>query len=650
MSGKARYDNYIPLLSESNDNRVRLFLHELQNAADASRKARNASAYIAADVSINVLSQAFLARYFTNKRGADDTAIHPEWVDFWTHVVSRNDGKTQAVPNGADIVRIIKSLANAQDGSIAQLMQWVVQAVMASVSDATGANIKANPSVWGSAVGYQFKASAQLRNELHNNANVPLSNAVDQDLAIAAAGTPNKDDLLARVSAPRDFGYNVDKYFVQMMLEDSLNAPVAVGHSKFFDEEEEQSKSEVYFRKADGGLYTKVNGNDVRVDSRSDVISKLTIKDKCLGTGFFEGAAPANGESCADYLRSCLSGKDITQCKAYLSSAKYWEKAVDEVNAMLPAMALRTIRAFEFGFENYHDQTADRQLLRVKNTTQWLASLAEMVTPPAGVVAKLSKGEYDQIANNKKLIGYLDMLVKKINSNPAILNKDYVGESDAARVNDPSAFVGTKLAKMGVRPRLAVDTLSPSSVERLGQGMRASQDRIAVTLRLPGQVGAPYSFLMSGGGNPIEDLEEFLTKESKQTWAILQRHYLGLVNRLNGHKKSLSSEDDAKIRDLINDLKKSELKLTKIILFTEKYAKLLEVHRQHDPSNVLTVDHLKDFVEQRNKYFARVAKKQNDLISIIKSIAEAVNKEAPAPEVSSKDVDASQVNFANLLG
>jgi len=90
--------------------------------------------------------------------------------------------------------------------------------------------------------------------------------------------------------------------------------------------------------------------------------------------------------------------------------------------------------------------------------------------------------------------------------------------------------------------------------------------------------------------------------------------------------------------------------MVKLILMTEKYASLLEVHGQNDPTGTIKIDHLKEFVDQRNHYFQRVAKKQSDLISIIKSISEALNKETPKPEEKKAEAKMSDLSVANLLG
>jgi len=264
----------------------------------------------------------------------------------------------------------------------------------------------------------------------------------------------------------------------------------------------------------------------------------------------------------------------------------------------------------------------------------------------------MSEAEVKNIAGNTKLIGYLEMLVKKVNSNPAILNKDYSGLTNEARVNNPDAFAGSRLHKMGIKARLASNNLSMASVDRLSQAIEDSNSRISVTLGYPGLYGYATKLNIMSGGAMVDDLQTKVSDETKQTSNIIEAHYLGLVQRLKAFGKEIKPEDDVKIVDLIKSLRASEKKLLEATLYTEKYARLLEVHGQKDNTSVLSLDHLKEFVDNRNKYFSRVAKKQNDLMSILRSIAEAVNKETPSPddEMKAHDVDPKTVDFSTLLG
>jgi len=205
---------------------------------------------------------------------------------------------------------------------------------------------------------------------------------------------------------------------------------------------------------------------------------------------------------------------------------------------------------------------------------------------------------------------------------------------------------------MGVKARLATNNLSVSSVDKLSQAIKDSNSRVSITLGLPGLHGFASRFSLSGGANTMEALEEKVSDETKQTAYIIEAHFVSLNSRLKKHGKEISGGDTQKIMDLLESLKKSEDKLNKAMLYTEKYTRLLEVHGQRDNTDILSMDHLKQFVDNRNKYFARVSKKQNDLMSIIRSIAEAVNKETPSAdaEMSSINVDAKSVNINSLLG
>ena len=316
---------------------------------------------------------------------------------------------------------------------------------------------------------------------------------------------------------------------------------------------------------------------------------------------------------------------------------------------MLPAIAVQTLNAFEFGMEQVWDNTANRRLLKYKSVEAWIAGLVDLTKARTGA---MTTADVEQIAKNTKLIGYLNMLVKKVNSNPAILNKDYSGATDSARINDPDAFAGSRLHKMGLKARLAAPTLSVSSVDKLANAIKESNARVSITLGYPGLYGFATRLNLMSGGGAVEDLEAKVSDVTKQTGHIIERQFVALHTRLQKYGKEINKQDYEKIQNLIDSLKKSEDKLYKATLYTEKYARLLEVHGQKDETSVLSMDHLKQFVDNRNKYFTRVAKKQNDLMSIIRSIAEAVNKETPSTEAEMKpiNVDSKSVDFNSILG
>jgi cysteinyl-tRNA synthetase len=183
---------------------------------------------------------------------------------------------------------------------------------------------------------------------------------------------------------------------------------------------------------------------------------------------------------------------------------------------------------------------------------------------------------------------------------------------------------------MGLLPRVFASNLAPSSVERLGNLLKSEQN----SFRLRLNPGLLFGRILSGGGTPLEEIEDKLSSENKQVWSLLKTHYQGLRYQLKKHKKEIAKVDVEKIEELFNQLQKAEVKLMKVIVMTEKYKRLLEIHGEQDASTVLRIEHIKRFVDERNRYFDRVVKKQDVLLDIIKSIALQVQKDAPT-QVSS---------------
>ena len=212
----------------------------------------------------------------------------------------------------------------------------------------------------------------------------------------------------------------------------------------------------------------------------------------------------------------------------------------------------------------------------------------------------------------------------------SITSNDYVGPNNINQINSQS--FDTTLSKIGLKPRYAVQTLSIGDITKFHNAVTQDHQYIKALFRIPG-VGASifnsrmFSPMTGGSSDLLDTFEERLSDKTKYISHIISEHHVSLNKRLERFGKKIDTNDQKKISDLIDNLAESESKLYKASLYAEKYAQLLELHGTDDNTSVLTYDHLKEFVDHRNKYFDRVSKKQLDLLSIIKSIAEAVNNE-----------------------
>ena len=442
-----------------------------------------------------------------------------------------------------------------------------------------------------------------------------------------------------------EFTYKIDKFFITTMLEEYANEAKPLTSHFFQDDPVDEQK---YYRK-NGELFTKDNdGNEIKLTAEW-AAANLKFDDKCLGTGFVNHGS----QTCADYLRNCLRGKDINKCKAYLQESNYWENAVKEVENMNPLIAVETILAFEFQIEEKYDNMAKRSIRSVRGVDKWLESLFEITkTDPS----KLSHTEYEALAKNEKLKGYLRMIVNKINTNPAILNKDYSGPTDIQQNHMQPKY--PQLSHYGIQSWVPTRGFM-GHVDRLEVLVKNNHNYLRQRL-FTGYPGIPmglspfnnFRYKLSIGGSIIDDLDDKLSDVNKQTSNIIAQHYIRLIERLKvQYNKDISENDNKNMMGLIDNMRRIENKLNQSILYTEKYVDLLQKYGEKDNTSVLSYDHLKQFVDVRNKYFQKNEKKQLDLISIIKSIAEKINNEIPTDVIETKPkiLNAKDINLKSLF-
>ena len=205
------------------------------------------------------------------------------------------------------------------------------------------------------------------------------------------------------------FGYMINKFFITTILEEHTKQvePLDLEVSKILTEEIAPSQQKYYRKLADGLLYTIVNNVEVGVHSKSEEFAKLTVENKCFGTGFINNLDGNIQYTCTDYLRDCLKGRNIQECKRYLKNPNFWTDAVKEVENMLPDIAIITLKAFKFKVQSQFDELLNRRLTKVQTTEKLLESLKDEINNGSiPVDQKLTLEDLNLISNNTKLISY----------------------------------------------------------------------------------------------------------------------------------------------------------------------------------------------------------------------------------------------------
>jgi hypothetical protein len=642
---------------------------------------------------------------------ASDLTIHPEWIEFFAQI-SHNLGNKYLLKSdnkNKDLFDAVQVLKNFNSNSIEELVCVIYSkiAVFKIKNDPNFKSFYKNNSDLDQIEEIYFMSNVDIFNELSflmvktnenifehilvlsadsivtcwDNANPGQANALSTFINMIHKWHPYYKDLrdflvnsINNVQPPagppvdqttwlstvivllnyyffdserfnkREFGYKLDKFFITTILEEHIKEIKPLQSSNFFNDDI-LSDEQKYYRR-DGELYMKdKNGKEIKLTFKW-AEENLTIKDKCLGTGFVDGN-DLNGQThtCSDYLRNCLRGKNIDKCKTYLHSPSFWTNAIDEVENMTPLMAVKTLLTFEFQIEEYHDTTAKRNLKRMRNVSQWLDYLLEITKSNP---QKLNITDYDLISKNERLKGYLRMIVHKMNKNPAILNNDYNGLTDQKYLLPSHG----KLTEYGIGPYVNPHGFSLASIDKLQ--LAFDHERLRISSRYGIPIGLSpnvqkVGYILAGGNINIDLIEDKLSNETKQTWNIIETHYLILNKRLGQFNKTISEGDHVNIMALINNLKRAEIKTNQAILYFEKYLDLLQKYGVKDNTSVLSVDHLQKFVDTRNNYFSKVAKKQSDLISIIKAIAENVNNEVTPDSNQGNILNATDINIGDLF-
>jgi hypothetical protein len=383
-----------------------------------------------------------------------------------------------------------------------------------------------------------------------------------------------------------------------------------------------EDKDIIFYRKMGepNALYRKVGGVEIRVEKGSDEFMKLKNDGNCYTTGY---TGNGKGVSCANLVSDCLKGTNIADCKSYMRS-KDWNDQLEN-EKISPEIALDLLRKFGFGTKTVTVNEIGRNLEMIEDYDDWMTNLTKNFTG----TGQLSQDDLTQIAANTPLTGYLKKLISLINRNPGILNRDYVGKANLTQ--NPNAFASTQLGRFGLLPKQVLPASgvpTMSSVLSLQNAVMSNRNQIGMNWGI-----MPQGIIFQRGGGMSSGIAEVLENAQNNSSfplklsKLMEDSFKSFVTSLKSHGKDLDSGDKQHIEKLVLDLQEKEDKLFKAAIYTDKYVRLIGALGQTDSNTVVSLDHAKQFVDRRNSYLSKVGKKQDDLFSILKALAEAQQQE-----------------------
>ena len=382
----------------------------------------------------------------------------------------------------------------------------------------------------------------------------------------------------------------------------------------------------VYFRKVgqpDKTFTINSNGDEVEVQAGSLIYQQLSESNACYGTGL-QGST----QECNNYFMKCLSGNNVKECKEFMDSGNYWQNSESAVRNMLPDVLLRTLKSF--GFQPFQSKTSTgRTYMAYPSAEEWITGLETSLGSDDA-----ARTTVNTVRTNSKLMGYLNMIVTRVNSNPGIANPTYVEDGPAY---NPNAFVGTLGAKYGVRgkafaPRknLARAPPAPSDVSALQNTVVNMMAPLGLTYGIVPFTAGLGGFGQSGGAWEVDVSTD--KNLPVQVSGHLNNMYESILENLQVGGKDLDSGDQQTIKKMVNELNVLENKLFKSASYVQGYENLVSINQQG--GGIISESNLEKFVAKRNDYFNRVNSKYDSIFPIFSKLAEACQKET---------IDASEI-------
>jgi hypothetical protein len=583
---------YCVLFGDKDDDRIKLFLNELYEQSIENRKQRKSDEFSINDIKLTKISMKFENQYFINKVNGADDSVHPEWKCFFNDVQNfiNNKNKNNTIVD-ENLIEQMKTIA---DTNIKQFIIFIVNKIIDMENK-------------------KYKAVNVL--DVFINESIKPKFVYDQQI---------------NCENHKYFRYEIGKYFLKKYFDEAVTRSASADLGDVFAPSSGSTKTPVYYRNIEGKLCVTRNGKEVEVGRDSEefknIFSPENASRKCFTTGY---KGTGEGKECKDFIMECLAGTGVEKCASFLESENFWEIAVNEVKEMNPEVAVLLLKKLEFEkvratvTRQVYGRPNTIHITKMESVEKWVERLAKN--------NNLDKDSAVAIGKNEKLIGYLKLVVDKINDNLAVLNPDYDDRyGEMRRMTNDDSYLGK--SGMQHRPRRLVQYASDTDAQLVRGYFQNSpanlSARNSVRVNLPG-VGV---YRMIGGAelvDPTDPKQYYIDEEAERklrfTGDILLSRFNVIKKQLAAHGKSISKEDNDKIIMLIDSLTKNEIILNKFIIYTNAFIKLMLTAGENVGEDVLNFQNLKNLVDTRSSALSKASNKSSALINVLDTLVVAIN-------------------------
>jgi hypothetical protein len=439
--------------------------------------------------------------------------------------------------------------------------------------------------------------------------------------------TPIVPDLKkAKASSSNRFNIRIDdlvrKRFFAISHAEVSAEPSEEGPEKYATLN--MSSANVISRDSNGNFYKEVNGRKVPIGrDDQETINVLKANNYCFGT-YVNGST----DDCNKFIFEALLSQDADALDKVLTEMKqkqnFFKVATDDIKNLHPVLALRILQ--QFGFHKYqvYDDSAGMSLWKVESVSHWLKNY---------MADRFTTLELQQMitANDQHyILSYLELVSQYVNSNPAILNKNYSGSSEEA--------LG-KLKKSEYAERLGLDwdiklksSVFSDSITRLRSHL-ASRSKFSPFLVVSNRVATPFGrtlapgmTLLTGGGATCDLAIKKLNSAGQLSGSQMIKVYLDSVLReLSNRNKTLSVNDRKNIESTFNKYRELESELLRTLCYVDEFNSLSDKFQDYK-SEVLSTENLQKFVNRLQGLSNKTQSTEGHILDIISKIQNLIGE------------------------